>query len=165
MLVWVCIVGACWVARYSTEARLRRPTHELRLVPVPPLATAFHVRGQLPISELCQVPIVGERVSLVMTDVGPAGPLLVERQAMQLVEVVLEGIQRCPLGAGEAGQEQPVRVSGGRNQHGVNVVPESGDAPTLGCGRCARRYAVEEGAQDVREAQASVDEQRRRLPR
>src|SRR5687768_14038875 len=100
-----------------------------------------------------------------MTDIGPSGPFVVERQTVKVVEVVLEGVQRRPLGAGQASEEQPFSVPGSWYEHGIDVVPEGGHAPSLRLGRRARWHAIEERAQDFRKAQASVDEQRGRLPR
>lgn len=131
-------------------------------VPLAPCRTALDVSGQVLAGELLGGPVLAQYFGVGVADVGPAVASVGEIQPLELVHRVFERIQDPPLLSGQAGQEVTAGCSVGGGETGVDPFREGCGAPALrGCGAVVG-YAVDEGDQDVRELQASVDEQRLR---
>ena len=111
------------------------------------------------------VPVVGGGVGVVGADVGPAVPAVGEREAAQFVHVVFECVEEPPLRRREVRKELAFGEGFAGDESGVDASRERSDTPACNRGGGARRDPAEQDAQDLREEQASIDEERLRVRR
>ncbi len=108
----------------------------------------------------------GEEVGGVGAGVGPCVVAVVQGDAGQGVDVGFEGVEGFSFCLGEV-VEQVSGGGGGRvgDEAGVDPFRQSDDAPSGDRDRDAVGVAVDKNVEDVREEEASVDEQGRRVRR
>ena len=130
-----------------------------------PGSAAFEVVGEVISLEGADIPVFGERVSVIGADVGPAVAAVGEGEAAQVVHAVFESVNCPPFRSGEASYELSPGDGLGGNQGRVDASRQCSDTPSGRAGGDAVGNAAEEDAQDLREQQASVDEQAPRVRR
>jgi hypothetical protein len=95
------------------------------------------------------------------TDVSPALLAAVEGELVQVVELILEGVDHAPLVDCEVDKEQAFDEAVGRYEAWVGAVLQCDNPPAMALGDGGAWLPLEQGGSYLRKEEAAVDEQRR----
>jgi len=149
----------------SKWAIRQRICSETLVVALAPGRAAVEVAREVVAGEGCWLP-GGVGLGRLGAGVGKGRSLASEGEAGEGVDVGLEGVEGAPFAGGEVGEDLAGR-GGGRvgDEAGVEAAGEGNDLPSWRGSGLAGGVAVDEDAEDVREEEASVDEEGRRVRR